>query len=304
MEQPTGFTHLHVSGLPPDCDDAAVEAELRCALCKEKRKKQDADASPPVNIREADHSAEKEAAVGESASEEHQRLEKAAVVEGMPLEKDAAKDQHEAVADATEEPAEVVKPATLHSQASEEAVCTVAADAALVSALAACTLDADRIREEAVVAEQEEELEETEDPFTTCTVVRNKDTNACKGYCFLGFKTFVDAEKAMHILNAGVTVADSQIKAQISQPKERHAKAKDPTEDIGDLRLRRQRFQANGASKKKKMGHVTCSDKTARIVTSGRQHAGQINAVSGTRGGKIYSEDLKMSSRSGFASAK
>merc|ERR1719324_45644 len=130
-------------------------AELRCALCKEKQKKQDADASPPVNIREADHSAEKEAAVGESASEEHQRLEKAAVVEGMPLEKDAAKEQHKAVADATQEPAEAVKSATLDSQASEEAVCTV---------------DADRIREEAVVAEQEEELEETEDPFTTCTV--------------------------------------------------------------------------------------------------------------------------------------
>jgi RNA recognition motif-containing protein len=149
------------------------------------------------------------------------------------------------------------------------------------------------------VTEGEAERANVESPFVNCTVVRNKDTNSCKGYCFLSFESLVAAQRAMEVLNTGVTIAGAQIQAQISQPKERHAKPKDQTENITDLRLRRQRYQC--ASTKKIRGHVSCSDTKATIATK----TGRVNAVGGTRGGtqQVF-EDAKMSSRSGFEYAK
>jgi len=135
-------------------------------------------------------------------------------------------------------------------------------------------------------------------PFSSFTVVRNKDTLECKGYCFLGFTSPEAANRAMEKINAGAEVGGCVVKAQISVQKERHAKPKE--EELGDLRLRRQRY-ANYGSKKQQLGHVTCSDPTKKAMSV----TGKINTVHGTRGGnhQQFENDLKKTT-SGFACAK
>ena len=56
----------------------------------------------------------------------------------------------------------------------------------------------------------------------------------------------------MDILNGGVEVAGRLVTAQVSQPKERHAKPKE--EELHDMRLRRQRFEATSADRNRGPG--------------------------------------------------
>jgi len=145
--------------------------------------------------------------------------------------------------------------------------------------------------------------DEQDEPFVTCVVVRNKETFACKGYCFLGFPSSESAEKAMMVLNSGVIVCGSTVQAQVSQPKDRFAKKTE--EDDHDLRLRRQRYQVG--SKKKQHGHVTCSRNTitGKVNVTIATNTGAMNAVVGTRGGKLeVFENDKKSTLSGFAHQK
>jgi len=268
----SGFRHLHVSGLPAECEDAEVEAALRSALLRPNRPA-GKEASPAEEP--ASDGAEAPAGGDESkaadATDASQPTEKAEVAEARADDASAPNDS------------------TSEAKASGG---YVAEDPP-----AAQTETAPDAAEEAAEASAEEE--EEEDPFVTCTVVRNKDTGACKGYCFLGFPSLADAEKAKEVINKGTIVAGSQVTAEVSQPKERHAKPKDPDEIATDLRLRRCRY--NMGSKKKRHGHVTCSDKSKNIATK----TGAINALVGTRGEKqpVF-DDAKVSSKSGFACAK
>lgn len=122
--------------------------------------------------------------------------------------------------------------------------------------------------------------------FVSCVVVRNKDTQECKGYCFLTFETAEQAEAAIAVLNAGVEIAGERVSAQLSKPKERHAKPKDPSQEIGDLRLRRARYQCVG--KKAQYGHYDpeCGQKKVNHDRPERNSAGRENVIAGTRGGK------------------
>lgn len=151
--------------------------------------------------------------------------------------------------------------------------------------------------------EREIELEEesTWQPFVSCAVVRCKTTGNCKGYCFLAFDSPQEAKAAVARLNeAGYVMANGKeaVKAQLSQPKERHAKPKEPSEaNLHDVRLRRQRYQFG--SKKAKMGNKTCSDKSKSVTT----RTGRVDVVTGTRGQTIIDPTARLSSRSGFATA-
>lgn len=125
--------------------------------------------------------------------------------------------------------------------------------------------------------------------FVTCVVVRNKDTQECKGYCFLTFETASEAERAIDVLNSGVDIVGARVSAQISLPKERHAKPKDPSQDIGDLRLRRARYACVG--KKAQYGHLDPSNGQKKYTPQeaerpDRNSAGRQNLLAGTRGGK------------------
>eukprot|EP00927_Polykrikos_kofoidii_P085709 TRINITY_DN9389_c0_g1_i1.p1 TRINITY_DN9389_c0_g1~~TRINITY_DN9389_c0_g1_i1.p1 ORF type:complete len:215 (+),score=26.16 TRINITY_DN9389_c0_g1_i1:46-645(+) len=139
-----------------------------------------------------------------------------------------------------------------------------------------------------------DDFEEGADTFTSCVVVRCKTTSKCKGYCFLSFDSRDQADSAVVLLNAGVTVGGQSVLAQIAQKKERPVKAKDPTEHLNDLRIGRKSYQAG--SKKAIHGHKTCSDLSQSVTT----FTGRMNAVAGTRGQRIIDPSAKLSSRSGF----
>merc|ERR1712151_955971 len=95
--------------------------------------------------------------------------------------------------------------------------------------------------------------------FLSCVVVRNKDTGACKGYCFLTFSSECEAAEAVVALSSDVEVAGCIVQVQPSRPKPKSVK-EGPKEDLHDLRIRRQRFQP--VSLQAQRGHATCSDKT------------------------------------------
>lgn len=217
----TGFTQVHVSGLPADCEDDAVEAKLRQVL-------QDAHG----------RTATLEAKRGVSADGEV-----------TPREADSA---------TTEAEAERQKSAS-HCE---------------------------------------------DDVFVSCAVVRNKDTLACKGYCFLAFNTSAQAEAAVQTLNGGVEVAGAQVQAQLSIPKAAKLKpdpAKTKQVELNDLRLRRKRY--TGVSKHASYGHEGCS--SGRVEGGGntktRNSAGRLQGVAGTRDGRpVHDDASKCSSRSGF----
>lgn len=115
--------------------------------------------------------------------------------------------------------------------------------------------------------------------FVTCVVVRNKDTQECKGYCFLTFETASEAERAIDVLNSGVDIVGARVSAQISLPKERHAKPKDPSQDIGDLRLRRARYQCLA----RKLSTAIWIQVTVRRSTRLRRQSGRIETRLGDR---------------------
>lgn len=289
MEKGAGFTHLHVSGLPTTgmVFDAMVEASLRRSLLNartEKDKEVDTsgggypggDAEPPAVVELTPVPDEAEGC--EDASTEQPAAEAANASEVA----------------ASIEPAEDPAEAEVASPGAEE----VPEAAQLIDAAAQ-----DASEEEPAAEEATDDVLDAE-PFVSCTVMRNKETNACKGYCFLGFSSMFMAEIAMEIINAGVKVSGCPLTAQISEPKDRFKKATE--EDLHDLRIRRNRYQVG--SKKKQHGHVTCSDTKATITVS----TGRINAAAGTRGGKVghnnnrleVFENDKKSSMSGFACAK
>jgi len=142
-----------------------------------------------------------------------------------------------------------------------------------------------------------------QEAFVNCVVVRNKDTSECKGYCFLTFATPEQAEAAIAVLNAGGGASvpgGPQLYAQLSKPKDRFAKAKDPNEALNDLKIRRTRYPA--VSKKAQYGHFSHhrQNKADRSDIDGtlgghaqRNSAGRITGVTGTRGGKPVVSDEK-----------
>jgi len=237
-----GFTQVHVSGLPADCDDETVETKLRQALLDSRRRRAAAAADEATKVVGTCEVAEPEAC--DAAAEEGKDLSTGT---GSML----------ATADAAAEAGE----------ASDDL-----ADAG-------------------------------EGIFISCAVVRHKDTLACKGYCFLSFKTLPDAEEAVQCLNEGVEVAGMEVKAQLSQPKA--SKTKQPKaqaeQELHDLRIGRRRYQC--VSKRAQYGHLTVSSgrDEGGSATLRRNAHGRISGVAGTRGGKeVQFDDSKCSSRSGF----
>lgn len=221
----TGFTQVHVSGLPTDCEDDAVEAKLRHVLVDARRRA---------------------AAV--------QEVEPEANVDNVP----------DSVADVEAMPAET-------------------------EAEGASSLD-------------------FADAFVSCAVVRNKDTLACKGYCFLAFTSLAQAEAAVQTLNegvgAGVEVCGAQVEAQLSVPKAAKLKpepAKAPPKQR-DLRIGRKRYPA--VSKHAQYGHenVSSGRDSGGGNTKTRNSAGRLQGVAGTRDGRPVDDDAsKCSTRSGFS---
>jgi len=252
-----GFTQLHVSGLPADCEDADVEAALRRALSKRQLE------GPSTST---------ESSIGGTAAN---AVEAATDVDTKVTGE--CRKTPEIVAEEAEESQALQKP-----KEAEKPLETAAEEAGQLPRGTENTAasNGDSPQQEVVQFSVQGDAPFDADLFTSCVVVRNKDTNVCKGYCFLGFHSLKTAEEAMLVINAGVTVAGSQVQAQISQPKQKHAKKKESNDDLGDLRLRRQRYPA--ASKKAMRGHVTCSDTSANVTAK----TGRINASAGTRGGK------------------
>mmetsp|Transcript_95933 Transcript_95933/g.213507 ORF Transcript_95933/g.213507 Transcript_95933/m.213507 type:complete len:173 (-) Transcript_95933:112-630(-) len=73
--------------------------------------------------------------------------------------------------------------------------------------------------------------------FISCAVVRNKNTGNCKGYCFVAFASSAEAEAAIALLNVeGTEVAGSRVTAQLSMAKARPVKARNPAEELEDIR--------------------------------------------------------------------
>jgi len=236
--QSAGFTQVHVSGLPPDCEDDAVEAKVRQVL-----------------------------------SDSCQRSEEIAAAAAAAAE--AQRDTGAEDGDASAPPEASPTPSE-----PEWAIDSGEAPKDVGSNFRAALLT------------------------MTCSVVRNKDTLECKGYCFVGFETLLAAEEAVWILNEhGVEVAGGEVKAQLSQPKD--AKIKQPKTkpepELHDLRIRRQRYAA--ISKRAMYGHLTQSsgNDEGGAANLKRNQAGRISGVAGTRTGKLAEyEDSKCSSRSGF----
>jgi len=256
--QSAGFTQVHVSGLPPDCEDDAVEAKIRQVLSDSCQRSEEiaaaaaaaAEAQRDTGAEDGDASAPPEASPTPSGpgAEDGDA--------SSPPEASPTPSEPEWAIDSGEAPNDV-------GSNFRAALLTM-----------------------------------------TCSVVRNKDTLECKGYCFVGFETLLAAEEAVWILNEhGVEVAGGEVKAQLSQPKD--AKIKQPKTkpepELHDLRIRRQRYAA--ISKRAMYGHLTQSSGNDEGGTANlkRNQAGRISGVAGTRTGKLAEyEDSKCSSRSGF----
>lgn len=256
---------MHIAGLPSDCQDADIEAELTKLL------------SAAVNA------AEPSAALQQCASDIVGR-------DGTGNAVDAADAESADKADSVVE--EV--PVNAESMIAGVSCLAIESDPAVTKSMAASR------------TEDETELEVVEEepiwqPFTSCTVVRCKTTGNCKGYCFLGFESLQEAEVAVARINAAghvLAAGKEAVKAQLSQPKERHAKPKDSTEDLHDLRLRRKRYQY-GSKKAAIYGNKTCSDTSKTVTTK----LGQVDQIVGTRGQKIIDPSAKLSRRTGFETA-
>jgi len=260
------FTQVHIAGLPSDCEDADVEAELTKLL------------SAALNT------AEPSAALRQCASDIVRR-------EGIGNAVDTADAERADKADSVVGEA----PVDAESMTAGVSCLTIESDPPATKAMALCRTEDKDTELEAV------EEEPIWQPFTSCTVVRCKTTGNCKGYCFLGFESLQEAEAAVARINAAghvLAAGKEAMKAQVSHPKERHAKPKEPTEDLHDLRLRRKRYQY-GSKKAAIYGNKTCSDKSKTVTTK----LGRVDQIMGTRGQKIMDPSADLSSRSGFATA-
>eukprot|EP00929_Paragymnodinium_shiwhaense_P046688 TRINITY_DN23759_c0_g1_i1.p1 TRINITY_DN23759_c0_g1~~TRINITY_DN23759_c0_g1_i1.p1 ORF type:complete len:308 (+),score=112.97 TRINITY_DN23759_c0_g1_i1:51-974(+) len=270
-----GFLQVHVSGLPADCEDAEVETQLRQVIAGTRRPCQRSPATQP------------EAAAEEAAPAE-------------PPEEASAKDDtsSSAVAAASAEAAAAATAAAGSAQMAESKTCgedaqgeEEAADAeqkeeADASAAPDAEVEAPAGNEDEVEAELREAA-----AFVSCVVVRHKDTAECKGYCFLTFLTGEEAEAAIVLLNAegGVEILGQPVQAQLSVPKDRKKQTKE--EELNDLRCRRQRYQAVG--KKAQHGHF-CNG-----AGPGRNEAGRVTGITGTRGGNQLKEISRIEAQSG-----
>jgi len=252
---------VHVAGLPSDCQDADVEAKFAELLTA------------------AVHFAEPRVAPQQCSGDVVHR------------------DDIGNAGDSSNKANSVVEEALVNDESLVAGVkdLTIESDPAVVKATQSSRTE--ETETELEIADEEPGLQ----PFTSCVVVRCKTTGNCKGYCFLGFESLQKAEAAVARINAaGIVVAAGKeaVKAQLSQPKERHAKSKDPTDDVHDLRLRRQRYQY-GSKKSLIYGNKTCSDKSKNLTTK----LGRVDHIMGTRGQKIVDPSAKLSTRSGFATA-
>eukprot|EP00928_Gymnodinium_smaydae_P072771 TRINITY_DN56071_c1_g1_i1.p1 TRINITY_DN56071_c1_g1~~TRINITY_DN56071_c1_g1_i1.p1 ORF type:complete len:325 (+),score=93.88 TRINITY_DN56071_c1_g1_i1:76-1050(+) len=313
-----GFTQVHVSGLPADCEDAVVEAALRRVVVAATRRRsagfpatedasrEVAESAPADGVLAGDDAAGAASAeVTESApgASKVAEIEASEVVpeQAEALAEDAAKEDstvEESPAGA-EEP--VPQAAEGESAARREDAVPAAdavgqADQTGVAGTTSRSVDGEgeNVFDDDALAEA----------FVSCVVVRQKDTGACKGYCFLTFASGSEADAALPVLD-GAEFQGVQLQAQPSRPKERHARPSDPVEQLNDLRCRRQRYQA--VSKRAQYGHLsvsgqTRSDKTLDGGHAARNEKGRLTGVSGTRGGKTKVLDEKSCKRnSGFA---
>lgn len=289
----SGFTHLHVSGLPANCgEDAEIEAALwkaltRPLLCIGNGTEEDPEHVSQDNEAEQ-HTVESsallkvESEIGCADMTKDGRTQN--TTEGSDGEtEEASEDTLQCAANVSSSPNDEssIEGGLMIKEGSTPSI--TLGSAINIEEASAIELqdDADRSplpKDESGIecgnVTNEEQLQKADagnvcdstfaKTFLTCTVLRNKETGACKGYCFLAFSSRSAAEAAMHTLNAGVEVAGAKVKAQISQPKERQAKPKDAGEDLHDLRLRRQRYQP--PSKHAIRGHATCSDKSVKMT--------------------------------------
>jgi len=313
MDDHDGFTHLHVSGLPADCSDADVEVTLCMALSALQPDPagaeafHDGDGAEEVQEQELHWSCPRCDEVNKDTAVlcylcGNKRPEEQAEPAGGNAGYCAAEKQPEAGSAETQtDEASLLGAPDEQALQKERAAAQRAANASLLEEqllLLKGAAGTEPVKSEVCVQEESPTaptLDGVVAPFISCTVVRNKDTGACKGYCFLGFTLKEVATEAMEILNQGVEVAGRPVMAQVSQPKERHAQKKE--EELGDMRLRRQRFEGSGCSKKKFLGHFSCSDKTKTVAT----RTGAVAEIVGTRG-KVNMhlfDDLKPSSRHG-----
>lgn len=237
-----GFTQVHVSGLPEDCDDDAVEERLTRILLEYRMLVSEGDAAHPADAADAADAAAAAPAEGE---------------------------RDNAVEDASE---------TLQALHAEVAV----------------TAEVPHAQHDATISASFDVA------FVSCSVVRNKQTLACKGYCFLGFASREEALAAVECLNRGVEVAGCQVRAQLSAPKV-GKKPENEEEHISDLRLRRKRY--GGISKHAGHGHQSASSgrNSAGENTKTRNASGRLQVAAGTRDGRVVkTDDSKCSSRSGI----
>lgn len=277
-----GFTLLHVSGLDAYCEDEYVEADLRRILGSNGAECPGAGADAAEAGEGQLYGCENNCGfqgLFDVVCEHEKTCDGTAAVVAAAAEVPEDASTAEPAVEATESKSE-------DSPAKDGSGGYPVADAATDP------------QPEAVEAVDDLAVDELVGPFASFTVVRNKDTLECKGYCFLGFTSPEAAGRAMETINVGAEVGGCVVKAQISVQKQRHAKPKE--EELGDLRLRRQRY-ANYGSKKQQLGHVTCSDPTKKAMSV----TGKIGTVHGTRGGnqQCFENDSK-STKSCFAHAK
>jgi len=230
LPQSTGFTQVHVSGLPEECDDDEVADKLRYVLETKRRQHLEEVALQADTLGETADDVDVD---GSEAVDKDPTTELEAATESATTELEAATDSE---------------------------ICTDTPD-------------------EIVPLEV----------FATCTVVRNKDTLVCKGYCFLAFATLAEAKAAVNFLNDGVEVVGCAIKAQLSQPKDfklKHVPVAAKGPELSDLRCRRKCYE--GVGKKAAYGHFAQSTGTDEGGgrTQTRNSIGRINSgVGGTRNG-------------------
>lgn len=95
-------------------------------------------------------------------------------------------------------------------------------------------------------------------------VMRDNNTGACRGYCFLSFLSLAQAEAAVSVVNDGGThMAGSLLTAQLSAPKKQgNAKPKGVQEDLHDLQRRRKTYQSQP---KHPVGRSHCCSDKGRI---------------------------------------
>lgn len=196
-----GCISVHVNGVPPHCEDADVEAQLRKALdrpgtCGMLAVLDEPRSTPLSELLSALDSQEEEHVAGLSAESE-------------PCASEALTDSNVA-----EGASEVLTDS--NTAEGQPELQNADGDLAGEATGEAAELDTTKGVLDASEDPSHEDEAKLSDSCYSCSVPRKK-TGESKGFCFLEFLTLESAEAAIYILNAGVQIDGSVVSAQLAR---------------------------------------------------------------------------------------